>query len=1058
MHVVFISNSTGRATARVRRILDAYAARIGDSAWATPITEEALKEVQTALKRGISRHTSVACYRNKGFGSMVLKWVVGNKHHYDQYGRFAPETQARTKGFPMPYRHAALLAMVGGLGHDVGKSTRQFQHKIGNGAKLLDPSDGIRHEWISAWICSQFIQDRAASLPAIMQKWASALTDVVNSGWMPVEGPIDSARKAVVALIATHHQGLGHGDIRSIKELRLIATEKIATSDAHTLSLDKLGMDRRERLGKIEVALNDAMWIAFGDDLLRGLKRLDGVHEGDPEYWHGVIFMARAALLLADHEVSSADRTRQPGKARPRLYANTFTAKSGERVLNQDLLWHLKNVGEAAQRNVGIFANPDLPALPVEVAQRVARRSEDPRYQWQDLACNAIQQSGAMKRPALIFNVASTGAGKTRGNVKLLCALRACDNVRISSAFNLRTLTLQTHDAYCEELEFAKNFDCACLVGDPVVREIHESLRDDGDNRDEAALETEYDIEGADSLSIPNWLDREADRVSGKSPARARALKKMLASPVLVSTIDFLNAAGDMTQPNADHAHALLRLAHSDLILDELDSYDTDSMVAVLRLIHIAAMFARNVVISSATLSPALAEYALRAYRAGLRIHSAMFGIGENAPASVILVSDAAETQVRSIAEAEFGDTYQGYLAKMAHAEQAPTKIFRIADVGTTHHSFHAAIVSSAAALHDHHGWKLDGIRVSVGLVRVANIDTCFDVASALLQGDERTHVVTYHAREPLLRRAWKERQFDLILKRKSGSAALMECMRGHLAHFGVDRPQDAMFIVVATPVEEVGRDHDFDWAIIEPSSMHSIIQTAGRVNRHRRASITSANIAILNRCYRDIRQESVKAKPGCVFVMPGNEIPIESAAGRVTTSHPAHETTHLLGIALGADAAMDIRLMFGENRCRFARFDEESIRTRLDRVIGQYIEQSGSLVWFSKWFGDAYPLREQSNTKIKAVLPFGSRDIKFFSYDYQQEKARRIWKWTDVMRSKDCDIPERAWICPTINEVAATMSKLLQRELGPQDMSFQIYREQCIAGADWRGIALQKN
>lgn len=32
------------------------------------------------------------------------------------------------------------------------------------------------------------------------------------------------------------------------------------------------------------------------------------------------------------------------------------------------------------------------------------------------------------------------------------------------------------------------------------------------------------------------------------------------------------------------------------------------------------------------------------------------------------------------------------------------------------------------------------------------------------------------------------------------------------------ERP-DVPFIVVATPVEEVGRDHDFDWAVLDVSS-----------------------------------------------------------------------------------------------------------------------------------------------------------------------------------------------------------------------------------------------
>lgn len=34
------------------------------------------------------------------------------------------------------------------------------------------------------------------------------------------------------------------------------------------------------------------------------------------------------------------------------------------------------------------------------------------------------------------------------------------------------------------------------------------------------------------------------------------------------------------------------------------------------------------------------------------------------------------------------------------------------------------------------------------------------------------------------------------------------------------------------------GRDHDYDWAIVEPSSMRSIIQLAGRIRRHRPGSL----------------------------------------------------------------------------------------------------------------------------------------------------------------------------------------------------------------------------
>ena len=72
----------------------------------------------------------------------------------------------------------------------------------------------------------------------------------------------------------------------------------------------------------------------------------------------------------------------------------------------------------------------------------------------------------------------------------------------------------------------------------------------------------------------------------------------------------------------------------------------------------------------------------------------------------------------------------------------------------------------------------------------------------------------------------------------------------------------------MATPVEEVGRDHDFDWAVIEPSSYRSIIQLAGRVKRHRNQEVTQPNIAIMQYNLKAIKND-VKDP---AFIRPGYE------------------------------------------------------------------------------------------------------------------------------------------------------------------------------------------
>ena len=78
------------------------------------------------------------------------------------------------------------------------------------------------------------------------------------------------------------------------------------------------------------------------------------------------------------------------------------------------------------------------------------------------------------------------------------------------------------------------------------------------------------------------------------------------------------------------------------------------------------------------------------------------------------------------------------------------------------------------------------------------------------------------------------------------------------------------LFILVATPVEEIGRDHDFDWAVVEPSSYRSIIQLAGRVRRHRDGGIDNPNIALLQYNWKTVKAGNQPGKK--YFCRPGYE------------------------------------------------------------------------------------------------------------------------------------------------------------------------------------------
>ena len=160
-------------------------------------------------------------------------------------------------------------------------------------------------------------------------------------------------------------------------------------------------------------------------------------------------------------------------------------------------------------------------------------------------------------------------------------------------------------------------------------------------------------------------------------------------------------------------------------------------------------------------------------------------------------------------------------------------------------------------------------------MVRVANIPPCVALTQYLLNAEWSQgispRVMAYHSRQVLLLRSEQERHLDRVLKRKEKlgeqtAAFLDDVIRQHL-----DSTDDehVIFILVATPVEEVGRDHDFDWAIVEPSSYRSIIQLAGRVLRHRKLDqdIQNPNIALMQYNLKGLRKAKV------AFEKPGFEI-----------------------------------------------------------------------------------------------------------------------------------------------------------------------------------------
>lgn len=969
MHIVLVSACEKRAIKRTRAVLDSYALRTGSSSWGTPITQEALKELHAALKRTATRQTSVACYRNDGMRRMKLLWIVGARTSFGPDGHFSCGTQQVRKPFvviPDWLRVASVLAKAAGKIHDIGKASVRFQRKLRN---KVDGADRVRHEWLSV----KLIQ----AMRANGRNWENAWKAVkANEGDVTlgsrkfagnnvcaVTGPLE----AIDLLVMTHHKLLGTGE--SHKERTL------PTNSAHVREYVFDSNDEQYTpAGPIGEPIWKDYWTAENRLLQMGESKT-------PNYWRGVSLFARTALIFADHTVSALNRI---DSARPvnstTVCANTCrNAHNQTSALNQTLDWHLDTVGSRAAELAVKMHGMALPGLTEGSVESICQRAPA-KYAWQNTAADALQTvvrslpddiKGQV--PVLVFNIAGTGSGKTRMNVRAACVLRDGQGApRLSIALNLRSLTLQTGQALRSQLRIDED-ELATVIGDETVRKLFRQTQFVDD--DENAPEQDFTCDGEDR-ALPEWLEPLFAQSSNKQ-------RRIVSSPLLVSTIDYLIAAGEPGR-QGHHVKAFLRVMSSDLVLDEIDGYDPMALVAVLRLIQVAAMMGRNVICSSATLAMPVAHAVAAAFRSGVAMREAMEGrtcgflcaqIDDILPPSVTLMTTEIGTATQTLETA--------YLQRLDAIKRAlsacpPMRIAmlqKLKPLEIIPKGWFNAVTDGCSRLHTWQGWQFrgTGIKVSFGLVRVANIRTAVSLARHLgtsLSGDSvAVKIACYHSADFLISRFHKERRLDHLLSRGAGNGGIeadAEIQR-EAAYAAAKGCTSLMFIVVATPVEEIGRDHDFDWAVIEPSSAQSVVQTAGRVNRHRMQPMTNPNIAILQFNLRHCRNiendkdEEAFARPGLELIRDG------------VSTHNLHDMTRLFDWSAADQVTIDARLRFDHAVSKFAACDDASLSLSLNRFFGAPSDPVKKSLFDNENFAcqligqtvyDASPLRSLSGQK----------------------------------------------------------------------------------------------
>ena len=955
MIVTFVSQCEKKSLKRTRRILDAFANRVGDNVWQTAITEDGLQTVKQLLRKSATKSTAVSCHRNKTRQLTELVWIVGNKRRFNEVGVVPVNRTKRNilhSEWENEWSYASsiqIIATLAALLHDIGKSTIGFQKKLIQGSKQ---GDSYRHEWISLKLFELMIGDCStdeAWLDRLMNlnKWlennnienllSNANKDGVNIKAMP---PL---AQWVAWLIVTHHRlppikkvFYPYKDIQRLQlpqntlEIKRDLNQfygKIEPFDywvKNPKSLEEMTKAQLKDFWQFEhLVINSPAWQknikrwskkSLNDPTLMQLSQQavdDNKAISDPFLLH----LSRLCLMVGDHNYSSLKQSD----------SRCITVDSSFKNLaaNTDRSAHTPTVKQSLEEHllgVGAFTAHFCRALPIIASEMPTLRNHDPlakptgieRFKWQNQAFKMTYALADTTREHGFFgvNMASTGAGKTIGNARIMYALAdPIKGARFTIALGLRILTLQTGLSFRKNLKLAGD-QLAILVGGSANKKLFE-MAYDNKNEEFTDIIGEYkkddkpdnESKSFGSESGEDLLDEFVDSDIDYQDYEALNLDTVIASPkardlifapIVTCTVDHIIQASECKR-GGKYIAPMLRLLSSDLILDEPDDFDQADLPALSRLMHLAGLFGTRVLLSSATLTPDLVTGLFEAYMEGRKL----FNQSQNKPTPKVVCAWYDEQPKAMLSDQcsdvnDFQDVHKQFCEKRASylaqqpirrkAEILPFSANYTKDKASQFYgSLAQTLVDASIGLHDKHRELSDNklqtdkdVRASIGLIRVANINNINNIAMQLFKADGITvpddtvlHVACYHAKQLLLLRNALENKLDRILDRSDNKVSIFD--HSEIKQAIANNPaKNHIFMVLATPVAEVGRDHDYDWAIVEPSSIRSIIQLAGRVWRHRPDKVANEpNILLLQYNIRYFKHPNGK-RP--IFTHPGFE------------------------------------------------------------------------------------------------------------------------------------------------------------------------------------------
>jgi hypothetical protein len=558
-------------------------------------------------------------------------------------------------------------------------------------------------------------------------------------------------------------------------------------------------------------------------------------------------------LIQADH-LASASKSVHAGATAGHIFANTVLDRRGNSVLADTLPLHLQKTRQAVDP---YFAGMDgafvqLPAWTPAKDSMLFARTSPAAFQWQaDAASKVASVADIKNRPFFAMVVSGTGAGKTIGGPKVLAAASGGE-LRYTCGLGLRSLTLQTGAVYRKQLSIPAEA-LRTVVGDVLYTALMAEKKE----------MSVFEAAGSESLAQDeNWvldspvtgetiktaLGFDTAQKEALGTTKALALSEL---PVLVCTVDHLMGASVLKK--GTDVRMALRLATADLILDEIDNYSLEDLVALGRLVHHAGCHGRRVVVMSATVSAAVLQGLYSAWHAGIETWQFRTGRKESAVLALVgnqvpscVVEHRSEEQVFACVQSFVGDICLSLTQSLRNVRcqwLPPAK--------TVPETF-ARMYQEALGLSRVHRTTHPetGKTISMGFVRFNQVKHCRRFAeylfdSATEPAEASLRVQCYHRRMPLAHLAHVELTLNSLLNRKDEAAVWdMPVVKAWMEN--EPEAKNLVLIVSTTSIQETGRDHDYDWAVTEPWSTRSLVQLSGRVRRHRGPGVAAPNVSVL--------------------------------------------------------------------------------------------------------------------------------------------------------------------------------------------------------------------